>query len=143
MNKVLRAVIVTLVILAVTGITGAAVYALGQNTSVTSAIIGNAGFGEGRGPGFGEGNGQGRGRIEGQRPAPPNGAQPGNFPPRGFEGEGERGGEGGAGLNISWFTVLGLLRNLGMIAVVTFVIVVFQKLIKLIFKPKRTQNSEV
>jgi len=139
MNKILRAVIVTLVILAITGITGAAVYALGQNTSVTSAILGNAG----RGPGFGEGNGQGqgRGRIEGQRPAPPAGAQPGNFPPRGFEGEGEHGGEGGAGLNISLFTLMGLARNIGLVAAITFVIVVFQKLIKLIFKRKPEQTT--
>ncbi|HQX75424.1 MAG TPA: hypothetical protein PL074_03890, partial [Thermoflexales bacterium] len=96
----------------------------------------------GRGPGFGEGNGQGqgRGRIEGQRPAPPAGAQPGNFPPRGFEGEGEHGGEGG-GLNISVFTLMGLARNIGLVAAITFVIVVFQKLIKLIFKRKPEQTT--
>lgn len=140
MNKILRAILVTLIILAITGITGAAVYALGQNTSVTSAIIGAGGAREGRGPGLGEGTGegQGRGRVEGQRPAPPTGAQPGNVPPRGFEGVG---GEGGAGLNISAFTLMGLGRNLGLIAVITFAIVVFQKLIKLIFKKKPKQAS--
>lgn len=139
MNKILRAVIVTLVILAVTGITGAAVYALGQNTSVASAIIGGAGpgMGEGRGPGFGEGNGQGqgRGRIEGQRPAPPAGA----FPQGGFEGDHH---EGGDGLNISATTLMGLARNLGLVAAITFALVVFQKLIKLIFKRKPSTQAK-
>ncbi|MFZ1793296.1 MAG: hypothetical protein WAU96_07740, partial [Anaerolineae bacterium] len=70
----------------------------------------------------------------------PAGAQPGNFPPRGFEGEGEHGGEGG-GLNISVFTLMGLARNIGLVAAITFVIVVFQKLIKLIFKRKPEQTT--
>lgn len=130
MNNLFKTIIITLVILAVTGITGAGVYALGQNAAVQSAVVGTGGPGAGRGAG----EGMGRGRIE--RGAPPANAQGMPFPMR---PEGEQHREGGEGFSAAG--LVGVARNVGLIALITFVIVVAQRLFGLLFKRKPRPQS--
>lgn len=111
-RKITRGLIVTLATILITLAVAVAIYALGQNTVVRSAIVG-------QGAGLG-----GRER-----------AMPANFDTasgaRVMPPAGEHHAEGGAGDARAWASVA---RNIGLIALVTAAVVLPQRLFKLVFR---------
>lgn len=112
-KKIIRAMVVTLVTVMITLAVAGAVYALGQNTTVRSAIVGQAGALGGR-----------------ERPAQlPAGLEAGAVTgamPRAGERHDADGGDVRALASIA--------RNLGLIALVTAAVVIPQKLFKLLVR---------